>query len=237
MQQQQHVQIKGSDDNDGDNDNNRVVKKDHLSVLSLNHPCPQEHQPQNVGDDDNDDHDDDPDSHKDPDTPTVSSTAPSASSNSFLASSLLSSLTKSIAISPPSGKRTHTPAPDATTTPVTLFPHQNDDDQEKLHTTTKMDHTEDDDDQEVARVFETHSYQRPTKCYICNGLLVGLWCQGLQVSQHQVHAHAHVCCSSITGCTRVDNVPCDVECAVVLISQSLPSNSMSLPPVIALFVL
>jgi hypothetical protein len=56
-----------------------------------------------------------------------------------------------------------------------------------------MDHPEDDDDQDVAHVFETHSYQRPTKCDICNGLLVGLWCQGLQVSQHTRCTHTHTC--------------------------------------------
>ncbi|KAG7369483.1 alkaline phosphatase D precursor [Nitzschia inconspicua] len=58
----------------------------------------------------------------------------------------------------------------------------------------------DDDDQDIAHVFERHTYQKPTKCDICDGLLVGLWSQGLQCHECGMNVHRGEGCNGHTNC-------------------------------------
>ena len=42
---------------------------------------------------------------------------------------------------------------------------------------------------DLAHSFETHNYKKPTYCDICNGLLVGLWRQGMQCKLCKMNIH------------------------------------------------
>lgn len=46
-----------------------------------------------------------------------------------------------------------------------------------------------DPDVELAHQFKTHTYNTPTNCDICDGLLVGLWSQGLQCRECGMNVH------------------------------------------------
>ena len=68
--------------------------------------------------------------------------------------------------------------------------------------------------QEQAHVFEVHTYKKPTNCDVCNGLLVGLWSQGLQCKLCRINVHrgegvgGHDDCRAealLTGCPGDDH--------------------------------
>jgi Phorbol esters/diacylglycerol binding domain (C1 domain) len=64
-----------------------------------------------------------------------------------------------------------------------------------LSSTSSSDHDEADtgattqQEKELAHEFEVHSYDLPTTCDVCDGLLVGLWSQGLQCKVCKMNVH------------------------------------------------
>lgn len=66
-------------------------------------------------------------------------------------------------------------------------------------------------DKEEPHCFEVHTFRQPTNCDVCEGLLVGLWCQGLQCKQCGLNVHrgegvgGHDDCRAealLTGCCQ-----------------------------------
>jgi Phorbol esters/diacylglycerol binding domain (C1 domain) len=131
----------------------------------------------------------------------------SPNSSSFLGASLLSSWTRSVS---PTHQNSNNNTNDN---------HHQDDD--------------DDDDQEVAHVFEPHTYQKPTKCDICTGLLVGLWSQGLQCRECGMNVHRGEGSNDHTNC-RAEALLQDGGCRrhrqqAILQCQPVTSNDNTSP--------
>ena len=86
------------------------------------------------------------------------------------------------------------------------------------------------EDGELAHEFDVHSYSLPTTCDVCDGLLVGLWSQGLQCKTCKMNVHrgegksGHDDCKAeaiLTSCPGVVTDPSRLDRKKMYIGQAV----------------